>query len=366
VDLSRVLVVNVGSTSLKLRLVEGEGAIAGRWDLPPEDPRAAVERALVEGGRPGAVGHRFVHGGARLRRPTVVDDASLAALREVAELAPLHNPPALAALEASLAAAPDVPNVACFDTAFHADLPPAAALYALPREWSERDGLRRFGFHGLSFAHATRRAAELLGARVADLRLVICHLGAGASAAAVRGGRSVDTTMGFTPLEGLVMATRSGSVDPGLLLWLQRRRGIDAAELERVLEHESGLAGLAEGGGDMRAVVADATRGDEAAATALAVYVHRLRAAIAAMAAAAGGLDALVFTGAVGEGSDRVRTLACEGLAFLGVEIEGTGSEEPLDGDADLTAPGASVRTLVIHAREDLEIARETRTALGA
>jgi acetate kinase len=294
-----------------------------------------------------------------------VDRDALDALRAAAELAPLHNPPALAALEAALAAAPDVPNVACFDTAFHAGLPPEAALYALPRAWTERDGLRRFGFHGLSFAYATRRAAELLGAEPEELRVVACHLGAGASAAAIRNGRSVDTTMGFTPLEGLVMATRSGSIDPGLLLWLQRRRGIGAAELERVLEHESGLAGLTGGSGDMRAVVAAARRGEEPDTTALAVYTHRLRAAIASMAAAMGGLDALVFTGAVGEGSDTVRRLACEGLAFLGIGLRSTGREDASGEDEDVTASGASVRTLVIHAREDLEIARETRAALA-
>ena len=257
-----------------------------------------------------------------------------------------------------------MPNVACFDTAFHADLPPEAALYALPRAWTERDGLRRFGFHGLSYAHAMRRTAELLGSEPEELRVVACHLGAGASAAAIRNGRSVDTTMGFTPLEGLVMATRSGSVDPGLLLWLQGRRGVSASELEQVLEHESGLAGLTAGSGDMRAIVAAADRGEDPEATALAVYTHRLRAAVASMAAAMGGLDALVFTGAVGEGSDTVRRLACEGLAFLGVGLRSTGREDASGEDEDVTAPGASVRVLVIHAREDLEIARETRAAL--
>lgn len=339
--------------------------MTARWDLPPDDPGAAVERAIADSGTPAAIGHRFVHGGSDLHAPTVVDAAALDALRAASELAPLHNPPALAALEASRAAAPDVANVACFDTAFHAGIPPAASLYALPHAWTERHGLRRYGFHGLSCAYATRRAGELLGADPDALRLVVCHLGAGASATAVAGGRSVDTTMGFTPLEGLVMATRSGSVDPGLLLWLQRRRGVAADELERALEHESGLAGLTGTDGDMRAIVAAEARGDTRAATALAVYAHRLRAAIAALAASLGGLDALVFTGAVGEGSDRVRALACDGLAFLGVGVRATGAEAPPPEDTDLTAAGATVRTLVVHAREDLEIARETRAALG-
>src|SRR5207253_260387 len=184
----------------------------------------------------------------------------------------------LAALEVSMDAAPDVPNVACFDTAFHARLPAGAALYALPRDLTERYRIRRYGFHGLSYAYATRRAAEMLGRPVADLRLVACHLGAGASAAAITGGRSVDTTMGFTPLEGLVMARRSGSVDPGVVLWLERQAGLAPDELQDILEHRSGVAGLTGGTGDMRAVVSAAAGGEERAQTALGVYVHRLRA----------------------------------------------------------------------------------------
>ena len=261
-------------------------------------------------------------------------------------------------------AAPDVPNVACFDTAFHARLPAGAALYALPRDLTERYRIRRYGFHGLSFGYATRRAAEMLGRPVADLRLVVCHLGAGASAAAIAAGRSVDTTMGFTPLEGLVMARRSGTVDPGLVLWLQGHAGLDAPELQRVLEHDSGLAGLTGGAGDMREIVSGAARGEDLTRTALEVYTHRLRAAIAAMSAAIGGAHALVFTGGVGEGSDRVRTLACEGLDYMGVGVQATGLEEPPADDVDLTAEGATVRTLVIHAREDLQVAAETRAAL--
>ncbi|MDX6540242.1 MAG: acetate kinase [Gaiellales bacterium] len=361
----RVLVVNVGSSSVKLRLLDADDSVLLRWDQPAADPAGAVRQALAECDPPDAVGHRFVHGGPELRSAAIVDDATLVTLRAVTELAPLHNPPALAALDAARAAAPSVPNVACFDTAFHARLPEAAARYALPREWTERYGLRRYGFHGLSFAYATRRAAQMLGRDPSDLRLVICHLGAGASAAAVAGGRSVDTTMGFTPLEGLVMATRSGSVDPGLLLWLQRRHGVAAGALEEALERRSGLMGMT-GTGDMREVVAAAGRGEEPHSTALAVYVHRLRAAIASLAAAMGGLDVLVFTGAVGEGSDRVRTATCDGLVFLGVAAGSSAGEAPLAEDTDLTAEGARVRTLVIHAREDLEIAAETRAAMAA
>jgi acetate kinase len=362
----RVLVVNVGSSSVKLRLLDADDAVVEAHDLSPHDPARAVAETLPGMAPPDAIGHRVVHGGAAFARPLVVDRAVLEELRRTSDLAPLHNPPAIEAIEAALAAAPGVPSVACFDTAFHATMTAAARRYALPREWADRHGLRRYGFHGLSVAYATRRAAELIGTPAAELRLVVCHLGAGASATAVAGGRSVDTTMGFTPMEGLVMATRSGSVDPGLLLWAERRLGVEPAALERILEQESGLAGLAGGEGDMRAVVAGAGRGDEHAREALEVYVHRLRAAIGALAASLGGLDALVFTGGVGEASDRVRTLTCEPLGFLGLRTESTGREAPPDADLDLTAAGATARTLVIRAREDLEIAAETRAALGA
>jgi acetate kinase len=267
------------------------------------------------------------------------------ALRELAALAPLHQPKSLAALDAVGAALPDVPAVACFDTAFHATLPEAASTYALPAEWRERWGIRRYGFHGLSHAWASRRAG---GGRV-----VTCHLGAGASLAAVRDGRCVDTTMGFTPLEGLVMATRSGSVDPGLLLWLLEETGMAERDLANALEHESGLLALA-GTADMRVVVA---RGG----LALDVYLHRLRAHIAAMTAALGGLDALVFTGGVGEHSPEVRAGAAAGLGFLGVQID---PERNARGDEEIGGP--PVRVLVVEAREDLEIARGTRRVLGA
>ncbi len=248
-----------------------------------------------------------MHGGDRFRTAVRLDDDTLAALRELTLLAPLHQPKSLAAIEAVSAAFPDVPAVACFDTAFHATLPAAASTYALPRAWRERYGVRRFGFHGLSHAYASRQAA---GAR----RVVTCHLGAGASLCAVLDGRSVDTTMGFTPLEGLVMATRSGSVDPGLLLWLQQHEGLSVDQMADALEHSSGLLGLA-GTADMRTVV---ERSDDDARLAFDVYVHRLRAGIGAMAASLGGLDALVFTGGVGERSAEVREAACDGLALPG------------------------------------------------
>jgi acetate kinase len=259
---------------------------------------------------------------------------------------------------------PDVPHVACFDTAFHATIPPAAATYALPRAWRERWPLRRFGFHGLSHAYAARRAAHLLGRPPAALRLVTAHLGAGASLAAIRDGRSVDTTMGFTPLEGLVMATRSGSVDPGLVLWIQQEGGLPVGEIAAGLEHESGLLGLA-GSADMRDVLKAAEAGERDALLARDVYLHRLRAEIAAMAAALGGLDALVFTGGVGENSPMIRELAVEGLGFLGVSIDPDRNDARGAGDRFASQSGSAAGVLVVESREDLEIARLARAVVA-
>jgi acetate kinase len=353
----RVLVVNAGSSSLKLRLVGADDELLGARDL---EPGGDIAHALADLGDADASGHRVVHGGARFVDPVVIDDGVVGALEKLTALAPLHQPPALAALAALRRAAPDLPAVACFDTAFHAGMPEAAATYALPRAWRERWPLRRYGFHGLSHAWAARRAAELLDG---PERIVVCHLGAGASLAAVRDGRSVDTTMGFTPLEGLVMATRSGDVDPGLLMWLLEQPGLSRSEVARALVQDSGLEGLA-GTADMREVLAAAARGEPAAILGLDVYVHRLRAAIAAMAAALGGLDALVFTGRVGERAPQVRARAAERLGFLGIALDDSANTAATT-DAEIGAPDAPARTLVIESREDLEIARSVRAALG-
>ena len=287
----RVLVVNAGSSSLKLSLLGSgdellaeEELAAPQAEVDPNELRAALGGGV---GDADAVGHRIVHGGARFREPVVVDEGVRRALDELVDLAPLHQPKSLAALDAVSSALPGVPAVACFDTAFHATLPDAAATYALPAEWSARWGLRRYGFHGLSHAWIAQRAPEVVGAPADGVRIVSCHLGAGASLCAIAGGRSVDTTMGFTPLEGLVMATRSGSVDPGLLLWLMEHENLAAAELAWALEHESGLLGLS-GTADMREVLERAGAGDARARLAFEVYLHRLRAGIASMAAALG------------------------------------------------------------------------------
>jgi acetate kinase len=243
-------------------------------------------------------------------------------------------------------------------------MPPAASTYAIPKEWRDDYGIRRYGFHGFSHSYAARRAAEMLGRPESDLKVVTCHLGSGASLAAVAGGRSMDTTMGFTPLEGLVMATRSGTVDPGMMVWLQGHAGVDAAELSDTLDQRSGLLAMA-GTPDMREVLKKIAAGDEAARLAFDVYIHRLRALIAAMAAAMGGLDVLVFTGGVGENSPAVRAAAVSGLRFLGIEI-GPTLNASLGPDSDISAPGAKVPTLVIKAREDIEVAREVRRVLSA
>ena len=309
-----------------------------------------------------AVGHRVVHGGARYTASVRIDAGLVAYLGTITDLAPLHLPAALAGIAAVESELPQVPAVACFDTAFHSRMPAAAATYAIPAEWRERHGIRRYGFHGFSHAYASRIAAKLLGKPERDLRVVTCHLGSGASLAAVQGGRSVDTTMGFTPLEGLVMATRSGSVDPGLLLWLERHAGLTEPELNDALDRHSGLLALA-GTGDMRELLKRVSAGDEKARLALDVYVHRLRGCIASMAAAMGGLDAIVFTGGVGENAPAVRSAAADGLRFLGVEIDADLNSKAT-GDSDISADGASIRTLVIRTHEDVEVAREVRKVL--
>jgi len=364
---ARILVVNAGSSSLKLRVLDAEDAVVASVDLPA--PRGTadageIETALGNLGPIRAVGHRIVHGGTRYSGPVRLDAAVEANLRALTDLAPLHQPKSMAALAAVQAVLPDVPAVACFDTAFHATMPAAATTYAIPPEWRKRWALRKYGFHGLSHAYAARRAAEIVGRPVEDLRIVTCHLGAGASLAAVRDGRSIDTTMGFTPLDGLVMATRSGSIDPGLVLWLADHAGMPTEELAATLEHRSGLLGLA-GTADMRAILAAEAAGDEAAILAIGVYLHRLRASIAAMVAALRGLDVLVFTGGVGEHATSIRERVAIDLAYLGLVVDPT-ANAAAEADADIGAPETRVRTLVVTAREDLEIAREVRATLGS
>ncbi len=360
----RVLVVNAGSSTVKLSLIgSGDERVDAVELQAPQGQvdRAELNRALAERlGGADAVGHRIVHGGARFRDAVRIDPTIQQALISLVDLAPLHQPKSLAALGAVNQALPNLPAVACFDTAFHATLPAKAFTYAVPAALRTRWDLRRYGFHGLSHAWVARRVASLVpGAR----KVVSCHLGAGASLCAIQDGVSVDTTMGFTPLEGLVMATRSGSVDPGMLLWLLEKEAISERELAEGLEHDSGLQGLA-GTPDMRVILERAGSADPDATLALQVYLHRLRAGIGSMAAALNGMDVLVFTGGVGERAPAIRGLATAGLSFLGVHVDPERNEQVVP-DADISASPSAARTLVIAAREDLEIVRQVRAVLA-
>lgn len=360
-----VLVVNAGSSSLKLSLLDDADVVRRSADLDNGQDgfdTTPLAELLQEWETPDVVGHRIVHGGTIFTGAVRVDDQVRRQLRDLTDLAPLHQPTSLAAMDAVTEQMPDVVAVACFDTAFHTTIPEAAATYAVPREWRDRYAIHRYGFHGLSHGYCAHQAAALLGRTPADLRIVTCHLGAGASLAAVLDGHSVDTTMGFTPLDGLVMATRSGSVDPGAVLWLEEHEHLSPHEVAMALEQRSGLMALA-GTGDMREVEAAAGRGDRDAALALDVYTHRLAGGIAAMSVATGGLDVLAFTGGVGERSSTVRRRAVEQLGHLGVAIDLARNESVHD-EGDISATEATVRTVVITAREDLQIAREARQLL--
>jgi acetate kinase len=324
-----VLVVNAGSTSLKLDLVS------------PDETSRRIDSYAELSGDVGAVGHRIVHGGARFTAPVVIDAEVEHEVADLALIAPLHNTPALKALEEARRVLPDVPHVAVFDTAFHSSLPAEAATYAVPLRWREEWGIRRFGFHGLS----VQWSAE----RVPVSRLVVCHLGGGCSVTAVLDGRSVDTSMGFSPLEGVPMAARSGSVDPGILLFLLREKFLTLEELDHELEHESGLEAL--GGLDDP--------------LGFGVYTYRIAATVAAMANALGGLDGLVFTAGVGENVPAVRAEVCRRLAFLGIELDAATNEAGVP-DADIATAGSSVRVVVVHAREDVVVARAVRALVAS
>jgi acetate kinase len=336
----RILVINAGSTSLKLSVVEPDGAAVAVESL----------EAVPEG--VAAVAHRVVHGGIRFREPVVIDDAVVRELEAAVELAPLHNAPALAAIKRARHTLPDLPHVAVFDSAFHATIPEEAATYALPAQVREDCGVRRFGFHGLSVQWASEQ--------VPVPRLVVCHLGGGCSVTAVRDGRSIDTTMGFTPLEGVPMATRAGSVDPGALLYLLEHH-LTLEELDHMLEHESGLAGLSGISGDVRELESSEA---PAARLALAVFAYRVATAVGAMATALGGLDAIVFTAGIGENSAFTRASVCERLGYLGVQLDGDANASARP-DATVSAPESPVRVVVLEAREDVVAARAARQLLG-
>jgi len=363
-----VLTINAGSSSLRHALVDaGDDTILARgeqrWD-PGDDTRAharALHAAIAgAGGRADAVGHRVVHGGARFGGPARIDGDTRAAIAALAPLAPLHTRAALEGIDAAGAALPGLPQVACFDTAFHRTLPAEASTYALPREWSERLELRRYGFHGLNVAWCHEQAVRILGAGRCR-RLVVCHLGSGCSVSAVLGGRSIDTSMGFTPLDGVPMATRSGAIDPGLLLHLLDS-GIEREELHQALNHRSGLLGICGLTGLREAEVA-AAAGDEAAQLACDVFVRGVSGAVAAMTTSLRGLDAIVFSGGAGERSAALRGAICERLGQLGVvhdEAADALHAERID------SAGAPVALLVVPSGEEIVIARQTASALVA
>jgi acetate kinase len=389
-----VLVVNCGSSSIKYQLLAapserrlavglleriGEAGARLRHEAPPaaaeerevaaRDHRAGFDHIGAALSRHGAearvvaIGHRVVHGGERFCEPARIDAAVCAAIRELAVLAPLHNPANLVGIEACRAAFPGVPQVAVFDTTFHQTLPPRAFRYAIPEDWYRRHGVRRYGFHGSSHRYVAARAAEALGRPLDGLRLITLHLGNGASAAAVAHGRCIDTSMGMTPLAGLVMGTRSGDLDPAVPLFLQRSAGLAPEAIDERLNEASGLRGLC-GSGDMREVLARESDGDERARLALDVYVYRLRQCIGAYFAVLGGLDALVFTGGVGENAARVRALACAGLEGLGIVLDPARNADASGPLAEIGRAGAPVRALVVRTDEELQIARETLAAL--
>ena len=356
-----VLVVNAGSSSLKWVVLDAQSEeVQGKGEASWETSDVGrhdveLKAALARVPEVHAVGHRVVHGGSRFREAVVVNAGVRDQILQLAELAPLHNPAAVAGIDAARARFPSVPQVAAFDTAFHATLPQAAAVYPVPWEWTVKWGLRRFGFHGLSVEYAVRRAAALLNG--VPHRMVVCHLGAGCSITALFDGRSVDTSMGFTPLEGVMMARRSGSVDPGLLLYLMRQHGLSAADLETALNERSGLLGVSEVSADLRQVLAAADAGNAQAQLARDLFVRRIVGSIGGMIATLAGLDALIFTGGIGEHSAVIRAAACNPLSYVGLGLDARANSDRRD-DADIATPDSAVRVLVLTAREDLAILR--------
>ena len=393
----KILVCNAGSSSLKFSLFEAEGELLLAeggidWTTKPtrlvfrrtghqeireelklekhadavarilDDLQAGPSAPLRVFGELQAVGHRVVHGGKRYTAAVRITPEVKRTIGELAELAPLHNPASLDGITAVEQVLPKVPQVAAFDTAFHATLSEAARTYPVPQKWTREWGMRRYGFHGLSHSYCAGRAAEMIGRR--DLRLIIAHLGNGASVSAVCNGICVDTSMGFTPLEGLMMGTRSGTVDPGMLVYLLRHKGLDVNELDQALNYQSGLLGLSGVSSDMRQVLSELPHNPDAG-LAVEVYVHRIRQTVGAMAATLGGVDALVFTAGVGEHAPEIRERVCENLNYLGLELDRT-ANQTCKPDADIAMPASVARILVIATREDLTIMRETRKVLGS
>lgn len=396
----KILVLNAGSSSQKIRLYELSGdeepvsaPVAPLWAADAEWGDRAEQATItlsvagkrVTGARPAGqraeilvhllqqlwqgemavlqepsevtiVGHRVVHGGAKYQESVLITPQVQADLRELISFAPLHEPMNLEGIEVVERLFGGTPQVAVFDTAYHHNMPQVAQVYPGPYAWFEQ-GIRRYGFHGISHQYCARRSAQLLGRELSLLRIVTCHLGNGCSLDAILGGQSIDTTMGFTPLEGLMMGTRSGSIDPEIPLYLQREKGTTPRDLERILNHESGLQGISGLSGDMRVILREAEQGNERAQLALDLYVYRLRSCLGSMIAALEGIDVLTFTGGVGENASEVRARVCERLGFLGLVLD-RDKNAAASGDREIAAAHSSVRVLVVHTEEDWEIAR--------
>ncbi len=394
----RVLVVNCGSSSLKYRVVDvasgtplasglaerigqpsgrlthsGPGGGVDVVERPLPDHGTALSAVLAAFDASGprladvdltAVAHRVVHGGDRFSAPVLVDDDVLAVIRGLSPLAPLHNPVNVTGIEVARRAFPGLPHVAVFDTAFHQTLPPHAYTYAVPPQWARDHGVRRYGFHGTSHAYVARRTAELLGRPVAEVGVIVLHLGNGASATAVAGGRSVDTSMGLTPLEGLVMGTRSGDVDPAIVAHLRRTAGLEPEVVDRALNSSSGMLALA-GHNDLREVHRRIADGDERAALALEVYCHRVRKYLGAYLAVLGRTDAVAFTAGIGENDAVVRARTLTGLERLGIELDEQRNRERSRGARRISADGSPVAVFVVPTDEEFEMARQALELLG-
>jgi len=379
----KILVLNSGSSSIKYALfaagslAELRAGIVERIGEPGAssvpDHREGFRRVMSDLLESGAIrglaglsgiGHRVVHGGERFREPVLVDGEVVEAIRETIPFAPLHNPGNLQGIEVALGMCPGVPQVAVFDTAFHQTMPPEAFRYALPHDLYDTHRVRRYGFHGTSHAHVARRAAELLGKPPASLNLITLHLGNGASAAAIRGGKSVDTSMGMTPLEGLIMGTRCGDLDPAVPFFLGEATGKGPGEILSLLNEESGMKGIC-GENDMREVHRKAAEGDPSASLAIDMYSYRVKKYIGAYTAALGRVDALVFTGGIGENDADVRRRACEGLERLGIVLDQGRNDSPSSVPREIQREGMPVKVLIIPTNEELEIALQTLACIG-
>lgn len=370
--MSIVLVLNAGSSSLKISIARIDEANSNVCHIEYSDNlsfsfertgdevlQSAIEKALsqIDTKNIDAVGHRVVHGGRKLTSSHWITNDVEDEIEALCEIAPLHNPPALRVLRAAKKLLPGPRHYAVFDTAFHSTIPMESRVYPLPYEWFEKLGIMRFGFHGISHSYCSARAAQLLGTPISDLRMVTCHLGNGCSLAAVRGGISCDTTMGFTPLEGLMMGSRCGSIDPGIIIHMLRS-GTNVEELDKVLNSQSGLAGVSGIGKDMQEIQRSMKQGNERALLAFEMFVHRVCGGIASMSASIRGAQALIFTGGIGENSAQIRSAVCDRLQWLGAEIDHAKNLDT-SGDAIISIPSSRVSVLVVSAREDLAIAQE-------